>query len=77
MNNRYVDGLGTSVPTDGGYFEDAAKRLIEYGYRKPCPCRRRRSLALNKEIDGVRISEAITGLTQGGSLPVPQTYAES
>jgi uncharacterized peroxidase-related enzyme len=30
--NRYVDGLGTVLPKDAGYYEQSAKAIVEYGY---------------------------------------------
>ncbi|MEU6075914.1 carboxymuconolactone decarboxylase family protein [Micromonospora sp. NPDC047074] len=33
MVNRYVDGLGTFAPSDPKYYDEAARRVIDAGYR--------------------------------------------
>ncbi|MCF6468583.1 carboxymuconolactone decarboxylase family protein [Nonomuraea sp. MG754425] len=33
MFNRYVDGLGTSVPADPAVYERRAAQIVEHGYR--------------------------------------------
>jgi uncharacterized peroxidase-related enzyme len=33
--NRYVDGLGTTTPTDPAFYEDGGKFLAKAGYRRP------------------------------------------
>jgi uncharacterized peroxidase-related enzyme len=35
MFNRYVDGLGTSVPDDPAAYVAGAQALVQYGYRMP------------------------------------------
>ncbi|GIU84570.1 MAG: carboxymuconolactone decarboxylase [Acidimicrobiales bacterium] len=35
MYNRYVDGLGTSLPPDPGFYEEAAQRIVRHGYGAP------------------------------------------
>jgi uncharacterized peroxidase-related enzyme len=35
MFNRYVDGLGTSVPDDPAAYVAGAQALVEHGYRTP------------------------------------------
>jgi uncharacterized peroxidase-related enzyme len=35
MFNRYVDGLGTSVPDDPAQYVAGAQALVEHGYRMP------------------------------------------
>jgi uncharacterized peroxidase-related enzyme len=35
MFNRYVDGLGTSVPDDPAEYAASARFLVEHGYRTP------------------------------------------
>jgi len=35
MFNRYVDGLGTSVPDDPAQYAAGAQMLVEHGYRMP------------------------------------------
>lgn len=35
MYNRYVDGLGTSVPDDPAEYAAGARILVEHGYREP------------------------------------------
>lgn len=35
MYNRYVDGLGTSVPDDPAEYAAGAQVLVEHGYREP------------------------------------------
>jgi uncharacterized peroxidase-related enzyme len=37
MYNRYVDGLATWAPTDPGAYEEAGRRVVEYGYFPPAP----------------------------------------
>ncbi|ASU34899.1 carboxymuconolactone decarboxylase family protein [Mucilaginibacter xinganensis] len=34
LYNRYVDGLGTALPADPGYFDVLAERLINNGYMR-------------------------------------------
>lgn len=34
LYNRYVDGLATALPTDAGYFDVLADRLINHGYMR-------------------------------------------
>lgn len=34
LYNRYVDGLGTALPADAGYFNVLADRLINHGYMR-------------------------------------------
>ena len=35
LYNRYVDGLGTALPTDASYYETLATRLTTTGYVRP------------------------------------------
>ena len=32
MFNRYVDGLGTSLPVDASYYRQSAQHIVEHGY---------------------------------------------
>ena len=32
MFNRYVDGLGTSLPAGASYYAESARRIVEHGY---------------------------------------------
>ncbi|MES2828256.1 MAG: peroxidase-related enzyme [Bacteroidota bacterium] len=34
LYNRYVDGLGTSLPSDAGYYNVLADRLVNHGYTR-------------------------------------------
>ena len=34
LYNKYVDGLGTALPDDAGYFDVLADRLINHGYMR-------------------------------------------
>lgn len=34
LYNRYVDGLGTRLPADSGYFDTLAERLVNHGYMR-------------------------------------------
>ncbi len=34
LYNRYVDGLGTSLPEDAGYFDVLADRIVNHGYQR-------------------------------------------